>query len=399
MLLQPGFYELTTIPLMNKRQLGASAYQYTLIILLLAALALSGGRDFLFQKEEAEVVVTLENIQEIYPTATAYTRNRLGAFDVYNNSGDKIGAALLSSTYSREYGYGGQVPLLIGVDDNLTITKIALLPNNETSDYIDAIYGDAFIGRWEGVRLHDAMQLRVDIVSGATHTSNAVIAGVRQTASSVLKSDASIITETNLWTTIKDVLFLVLMGLSLVMVYKKGKAKYRTIYLVLVLVVMGLILNNALSVQLLHGWLLDGFGWRANWQSSVIFLLAVAISFIGKRKYYCNYLCPMGALQELTNHFTPFKKRKLPTRFKGITTREIYLTLIAGALLLGFTPELSYLEPFMFFSFRIAGIALITFGLVVIIASLFFSKPWCSVCPTGCLIDTVSYQKVKNIES
>jgi Na+-translocating ferredoxin:NAD+ oxidoreductase RnfG subunit len=384
---------------MNKRQIGASAYQYTLIILLLAALAFSGGRDFLFQKEEAEVVVTLENIQEIYPAAASYTKNRLGAFDVYNHSRDKIGAALLSSNYSREYGYGGQVPLLIGVDDNLTITKIALLPNNETSDYIEAIYGDRFIGRWEGVGLKDAMQLRVDIVSGATHTSKAVIAGVRHTASSVMKSDASVITETNLWTTVKDLLFLVLMGLSLVMVYKKGKAKYRTIYLVLVLVVMGLILNNALSVQLLHGWLLDGFTWRANWQSSVIFLLALAISFIGKRKFYCNYLCPMGALQELTNQFTPSKKRKLPTRFKGITAREIYLTLIAGALLLGFTPELSYLEPFMFFSFRIAGIALIIFGLVVIIASLFFSKPWCSVCPTGCLIDTISYQKVKNIES
>jgi polyferredoxin len=107
----------------------------------------------------------------------------------------------------------------------------------------------------------------------------------------------------------------------------------------------------------------------------------------------------MGALQELTNRFTPFKKRKLPTQYMGITVREIYLTLIAGALALGFTPELSYLEPFMFFSYRIVGIALIIFGLVVIILSLFFSKPWCSVCPTGCLIDTISYQKVKNIES
>lgn len=384
---------------MNKRQIGASAYQYTLIILLLAALAFSGGRDFLFQKEEAEVVVTLENIQEIYPAAASYNVNRLGAFDVYNSSRDKIGAALLSSTYTREYGYGGQVPLLIGVDDNLTITKIALLPNNETSDYIEAIYGDKFIGRWQGVRLEDAMKLRVDIVSGATHTSKAVIAGVRHTASSVMMSDASVITETSLWTMVKDLLFLVLMGLSLVMVYKKGKAKYRIIYLVLVLVIMGLILNNALSMQLLHGWLLDGFTWRANWQSSVIFLLALAISFIGRRKYYCNYLCPMGALQELTNHFSPFKKRKLPTRFKGITAREIYLTLIAGALLMGFAPELSYLEPFMFFSFRIAGIALIIFGLVVIVVSLFYSKPWCAVCPTGCFIDTVSYQKAKNIES
>ena len=380
---------------MNKKQIGASAYQYALILILLAAVAISGGRDFLFQKNKSEVVVDLENIQEIYPAAASFAQNRLGAFDVYGVNRNKIGVALLSSHYSEQFGYGGRVPLLIGLDDNLTITKIILLPNNETSDYIEAVYGKKFIGKWQGVSLEDAIQLQVDIVSGATHTSKAVIAGIRHTASSLMRFDVSVITETSLWATIKDVLFLSLMVLSIVMAYKKGKAKYRTIYLFLVLVIMGIILNKALSAQLLHGWLLDGFAWRANWQGSLIFILALTISFIGKYKFYCNYLCPMGALQELTNKFTPFKKRKLPTRFKGITAKEIYLTLIAGSLLLGFTPELSYLEPFTFFSFRIVGMGLIIFGLVVIILSLFFSKPWCSVCPTGCLLDTISYQKAK----
>ncbi|HKL72493.1 MAG TPA: 4Fe-4S binding protein [Marinilabiliaceae bacterium] len=384
---------------MNKQQIGATAYQYTLILILLAALAYSGGRSFLFKKDIAEVIVALEEIQEIYPTAAYFAENRHGVFDVYNNDHDKIGAALLSTNYSRPLGYGGIVPLLIGVDDNLTITKIVLLTNNETSDYIEAIYGNKFIGMWQGVGLEEAMQLQVDVVSGATHTSEAVIAGVRNTASSVMESDATVITEPNIWALIKDLSFLSLMVLSLVMVFKKGTARYRTIYLFLVLSIMGLILNKALSVQLLHGWLLNGFSWQANWQSSVVFLLALAISFIGKRKFYCNYLCPMGALQELTNKFSPFKRRKLPTQIMGITTKEIYLTLIAGALLLGFSPELAYLEPFMFFSFRIVGIGLIFFGLAVVVLSLFFNKPWCSVCPTGCLLDTITYQKVKHIKS
>jgi Na+-translocating ferredoxin:NAD+ oxidoreductase RnfG subunit len=383
---------------MNKPQIEATAYQYFLIITLLIAIAYRGGRDFIFQKNEAEVTVTLKDIQEIYPTAAYYEQNRNGAFDVYGSNNNKTGSVLLSSDYSQQYGYGGNVPLLIGVDDNLTITKIVLLPNNETGYYIEAIYGDKFIGKWKGVNLKDAIQLDVDVISGATHTSNAVIAGVRQTASSVMGSGASVINETNYWATIKDILFLSLMLLSLVMVYKKGMAKYRTIYMFLVLVIMGLILNIALSAQLLNGWLLDGFTWRANWQSSVIFILAFTISFVGKPKFYCNYLCPMGALQELTNHFTPFKKRKLPTRLMGITAKEIYLTLIAGALLTGFSPELSYLEPFMFFSFRIIGIGLIIFGLMVVLLSLFFTKPWCSVCPTGCLLDTISYRKAKDID-
>lgn len=384
---------------MNKQQIGATAYQYFLIIIILVAIAYRGGRDFLFNKNEVEIKVALEDLQEIYPKAAYYDQNRHGAYDVYGNNGNKIGSVLLSSDYSQQFGYAGKVPLLIGIDDNLTITRITLLPNNETEYYIEALYGKKFIGKWQGVNLDDAVQFHVDVISGATHTSKAVIAGIRQTASSVVGSGASVVTETNHWIAIKNILFLSLMLLSLVMVYKKGSAKYRTIYMFLVLIIMGLILNNALSVQLLNGWLLDGFSWRSNWQTSVILILALTISFVGKRKFYCNYLCPMGALQELTNRYTPFRKRNLPTRLMGITVREIYLTLIAGALLIGFTPELSYLEPFMFFSFRIIGIGLIIFGSMVVLLSLFFRKPWCSVCPTGCLLDTISYKNAKNFDS
>ncbi|MCF8348776.1 MAG: 4Fe-4S binding protein [Bacteroidales bacterium] len=384
---------------MNNKQIRETAYQYILIIIILAAIAYRGGREFIFQKNELEVAVDLQALQEIYSKATYYELNRYGTFDVFDSNDKKIGSALLSTDYSRQFGYGGIVPLLIGVDDSLTITKIILLPNNETLDYVRAIYEDEFIGKWQGVSLEDAVDYRVDAVSGATHTSKAVIAGVRHTASSVMRSDTSVITETSLWSTVKDIMFLGLMGLSLVIAYKKGTAKYRMVYLFLVLVIMGLIINNALSAQLLHSWLQDGFSWRANWQTTVTFILAISISFIGQRKYYCNYLCPMGALQELTNRFTPFKKRRLPTQYQGLSVREIYLTLIAGALLLGFTPELSYLEPFMFFSFRIVGIGLILFGMSVFVLSLFFNKPWCSVCPTGCLLDTISYKKIKNTKS
>lgn len=384
---------------MRKQQIQATVYQYTLILIILAALAIRGGRDFIFQKNELEITVTLEDLKEIFPKAADYEVNRLGAYDVYDKKREKIGSALLSSNYSKQFGYGGRVPLLIGVNDSLTITKVILLPNSETVEYIRAIYGDKFIGKWQGVSLEDAIEFKVDVVSGATHTSTAVIAGIRHTASSVVKSDASVIKESNLWTWVKDILFLCLILLSIVVAYRKGVAKYRTIYLFLVLFIMGLIVNNALSAQLLHGWLKDGFAWRANWQSAVVFILALSIAFIGKRKFYCNYLCPMGALQELTNRFTPFRKRRLPTQFKGLSVREIYLMLISGALLLGFTPKLSYAEPFMFFSFRVVGIGLIIFGLIVVLLSLFFNKPWCSVCPTGCLLDTISYKKAKNIES
>jgi hypothetical protein len=384
---------------MRIKQIHATIYHYYILLVLLAAIAISGGRDFLFHKDAVVVNVGLADIQEVYPVASHFTPNRYGVYEVFGANGHKTGTVFLSSNYTRQFGYAGIVPLLIGVDENLIISKIVVLPNNETGDYVEAIYSNKFIGRWQGVSLEDALQLQVDVVSGATHTSKAVIAGVRYTASHVLNADASVVAETNLWSTIKDILLLVMLLLSLMMAYKKGRAKYRSVYLMLVLLIMGLILNNVLSTRLLNGWLLEGFMWRANWQSMLVFILAVTLSLIGKRKFYCNYLCPMGALQELTNKISPYKKRKLPTVFMGISLREIYLTLIAGALLTGFTPELAYLEPFMFFSFHIIGIGLILFGVAVIVLSLFYSQPWCAVCPTGCLMDTLPYNKIKNVES
>jgi NosR/NirI family transcriptional regulator, nitrous oxide reductase regulator len=384
---------------MRKKQLHASLYHYYLLFVLLAAVAISGGRNFLFYKDAVEVNVGLTEIQEVYPEATHFALNRYGVYEVYGASGQRTGTVFLSSNYSQQSGYAGIVPLLIGVDENLNISKIVVLPNNETGDYVEAIYSDKFIGRWQGVSLGDALQLQVDVVSGATHTSNALIAGVEQTASHVLDTDVPVVNETKLWSSIKDLLFLLVILFSVVMAYKKGMAGFRLVYLLFVLLIMGLILNNLLSARLLHGWLLEGLVWRAHWQSIVIFILAIVLSLAGKRRFYCNYLCPMGALQELTNKITPFKKRKLPGRFGGISTKEIYLTLIAGALLLGFAPELAYMEPFMFFSFNIIGIGIILFGLAVVVLSLFFYLPWCSVCPTGCLMDIIPFKKVKYTES
>jgi NosR/NirI family transcriptional regulator, nitrous oxide reductase regulator len=378
---------------MRNKPVYEAIYNYYLLFVLLAAVAISGGRDFLFNKDAVEVNVGLTEIQAVYPEATRFLINRNGVYEVFGAGGQRTGTVFLSSNYSQQSGYAGIVPLLIGVDEKLNISKIVVLPNNETGDYVEAIYNNTFIGRWQGTNLEDALQLQVDAVSGATHTSNAVIAGVRQTASHVLEADVSVVNETTLWSSIKDLLFLLAIVLSVVMAYRKGRGRFRTVYLLFVLLIMGLMLNNLLSARLLHGWLLEGFVWRAHWQSIVVFMLAIALSLAGKRKFYCNYLCPMGALQELTNKITPFKKRKLPGRFAGISTREIYLTLIAGALLLGFSPELAYMEPFMFFSFNIIGIGMILFGAAVVVLSLFFNQPWCTLCPTGCLMDTIPVNK------
>ncbi len=114
------------------------------------------------------------------------------------------------------------------------------------------------------------------------------------------------------------------------------------------------------------GWLLQGFAWSANWQSMLLFFLALSLSFIGKRKFYCNYLCPMGAFAGVDQQNQPFQNENC-LALLGYQHQEIYPTLIAAALLMGFTPELAYLEPFMLFSFRIVGWGIILFGAAIVV--------------------------------
>jgi len=168
----------------------------------------------------------------------------------------------------------------------------------------------------------------------------------------------------------------------------------------LVVIVVGIALKKTLSIFLMYSWLLNGIPWVLNWQSVLLFILAIGTSFLGKRKYYCTYLCPMGALQEVLNKVTPFKKKALPNKWKNLSIREAYLFFIAAMLLFGITPQLAHLELFMVFSFRMASYGFFIAGGLIILLSLFFTKPYCAVCPTGCLMDTISYNKqaLKNTE-
>jgi NosR/NirI family transcriptional regulator, nitrous oxide reductase regulator len=108
---------LITFKTMHKIRLHAALYHYYLLFVLMAAIAISGGRDFLFTKDAVEVKVGLPEIQEIYPAATLFEMNRFGVYEVYAASGQQIGTALLSSNYSQQFGYAGIVPLLTILDE------------------------------------------------------------------------------------------------------------------------------------------------------------------------------------------------------------------------------------------------------------------------------------------
>lgn len=75
-------------------------------------------------------------------------------------------------------GYNGPVPLKIYIKKNM-IEKIELLKNQETPKYLVKVK-NALLNAWDGLTVKEAMSKKVDGVTGATFTSEAIKENVQK---------------------------------------------------------------------------------------------------------------------------------------------------------------------------------------------------------------------------
>lgn len=83
-------------------------------------------------------------------------------------------------------GFAGPTPVEITVTDG-KITSVKPLPNDETPGYFRKLTTSNFFKNWDGLTLKQAVDKKVDAISGATYSSRAIIENVRKGASSQLK--------------------------------------------------------------------------------------------------------------------------------------------------------------------------------------------------------------------
>ena len=74
-------------------------------------------------------------------------------------------------------GYNGAVPMKIFIKKN-KVEKIEFLKNQETPKYMAKVK-KALMEAWNGLKVKDAQKRQVDVVTGATFTSEAVIKNVQ----------------------------------------------------------------------------------------------------------------------------------------------------------------------------------------------------------------------------
>ena len=68
--------------------------------------------------------------------------------------------------------------------------------------------------------------------------------------------------------------------------------------------------------------------------------------------------------------------------------RRLILLSLLILVAIGTGLDLSSIEPFPIFNYQSIGFGTAVFASVIIIASIFFNKPWCNyLCPTGTLLE------------
>jgi len=156
-------------------------------VVVFIAVAILGGldsvtRDMIEYQKELKIQRMLN---EIFPDMTSY----ISEDDIYiiSSDGTEIGFAFLAIGK----GYGGDIDILVGLEDETTLKGIAVIAHAETPGLGDKILVPDFTDRFVGLDIADVAVPdeggKIDAITGSTISTKAVIDAVRTTAMEKVK--------------------------------------------------------------------------------------------------------------------------------------------------------------------------------------------------------------------
>ena len=125
-------------------------------------------------------------LKEMFPSMSEYTFED----DIYAIYSDGAGVGYAFLAVGK--GYGGDIDILIGLEDETTIKGITIISQSETPGLGSRIAESSFASKFAGVNI-DEVALKqdggqIDAITGATISSRAVVDAVRATAMEKVKS-------------------------------------------------------------------------------------------------------------------------------------------------------------------------------------------------------------------
>jgi len=294
-------------------------------------------------------------------------------------------------------GYGGSITLAVVIEADGTLRDVTVLRSDETPAYLD--YLKSWLQSLLGKNLfaHDPVR-DVDAVTGATLTSSAIIRILRKAgpdfAGSVLgrKIDPAL-PEIIPTPPLSETVWLVT-ALAAALALRAWPSRWlRRGFLVLVVVLSGFVFNSQYSlahVFSLLGLTIPPFG------RGMAFLLVIGVPVLVAMfgNIYCGYLCPFGALQELTGDLRPASVRTdvdKNTWAYGRLVKYLLLGVITLMFATTFAPAMATCDPLVTI-FAHGRSYLLPFRAVLLVGlAFFYPRFWCrNLCPTGAFLSLLN---------
>lgn len=339
-----------------------------------------------------------EAAKQIFKTAETFEKTGSECvFNVSDASGKMLGRVLYAKPDETSVaGFGGNLRVVVGISPDGKIAGIELGENYESVGFIERVRDEGFFKKWNGLSVEEAAKADVDTVSGATMSTTAIKSMVALNLSKY--SGMEIATDqqdaTPLW--LKITVFIILAYSLFAFFFPQKTAKFRIFHLAALAVVLGFISGSALSIESFKNWLTTG---NIALVPLVILCAALIIPIISGKNFYCNFVCPFGALQELLGKI-PLPKKSFPPKFmKGVSIfKVVILIFLYASMISALFTDFTVFEPFSAFKFEVAALPSLIIAALFLIISLFISRPWCRFfCPTGTLINMFAKRNKEEI--
>lgn len=379
-----------------------------ILLLFAVAICLTSGKVFNIEITSHEVS-TLNDSTACFAEAVSdfafYKYDKQNhCFALYNSKDQLVSKAVFSSPYCNHIkGYNGNIPLVIFFDNSDKIQKIQLLDHYETPSFISRIEKQGLLNSWTDMPINQAVSQEIDAVSGATYSSKAIIEAVQLRMQKYIGSSVSNIENdftTNIISLVASLGFLLFAGFCFW--EPKRTAKFRLVLLIASIGILGFWQGQFISISKLSGWLINGINWQMEIFLFVVLIAAIiAPLFLGKQ-FYCTYVCPFGASQELIGKINKKHKLKLsPKLVRWLKyLRYVMIVTLGGLLCTSIDISVDYFEPFSAFLVQSASLTVLIIAGVVLIISIFINRPWCNfLCPTGAFFAIFAKSKKKKSNS
>lgn len=366
-----------------------------LLVVFAVAISLSSGKIFNIDlgicppEKVAELSDSTACFVEIAPDFAFYEYDEShDCFLIYDHTDKLLCKALFSMPYCADIqGYNGNIPLVIVLSPDDKVKEIHLLANSETPSFVKRVVDGGFLENWNGLTVDEATARQVDAFSGATFSSTAITKSVKLRLENYSGSTVGVDefgVSNNFIGFIVSMVYLLIAGFCFW--EPQRTSKYRIFLLLASVGILGFWQGQFISIAKLSSWLLTGVNWQMEIFLFIVLLMGIIAPLFMNKSFYCMYICPFGACQELIGKINRKHKMKIsPKVAKGLKyVRYVLLVFLGAVLCTSLDLSIEYFEPFSAFKFQFASLAVLILAGVMLLLSIFVNRPWCTYfCPTG----------------